>query len=160
MILSIDPGNVQSAFLIWNPQSQEVIAKDIVLNKKLRGMLRRSIPGILHVVIEMVQSFGMPVGKTIFETCVAIGRFKEIALKNNWEYFEVYRRDIKLHLCNSSRAKDSNVRQALIDRFGPPGVKKVPNPITYGLKKDLWSAFAVAVYFSDMQCNGLKKPSR
>ena len=27
----------------------------------------------------------------------------------------VYRRDVKLHLCGQARAKDANVRQALID---------------------------------------------
>jgi hypothetical protein len=57
----------------------------------------------------------------------------------------VFRKDIKLHLCNSPRAKDANVRQALIDRIGPQGTKKNQGP-TYGIKSHQWAALAVAVY--------------
>jgi hypothetical protein len=52
---------------------------------------------------------------------------------------------VKLHLCNSPRAKDGNVRQALIDRVGPQGTKKGQGP-TYGIKSHEWAALAVAVY--------------
>jgi hypothetical protein len=57
----------------------------------------------------------------------------------------VFRKDVKLHLCNSPRAKDANVRQALLDRLGPQGTKKAPGP-TYGVKSHEWAALAVAVY--------------
>jgi len=63
------------------------------------------------------------------------------------------RKTVAAHLCNTSRANDSNIRQALIDRFGPGrekaiGTKKNPGPL-YGIKKDLWSALAVAVTYAD-----------
>jgi hypothetical protein len=61
----------------------------------------------------------------------------------------VFRRDVKLHLCDSPRAKDGNVRQALLDRLGPQGTKKAPGP-TYGVKSHEWAALAVAVYGWDM----------
>jgi hypothetical protein len=96
---------------------------------------------------EMIASYGMAVGKEVFETCVWIGRFVEIA----YEPVQlVYRRDVKLHLCHSPRAKDANVRQALIDRLGPQGTKKNPGP-TYGMKSHLWAALAVAVYAGDVK---------
>jgi hypothetical protein len=60
----------------------------------------------------------------------------------------VYRQEVKLHHCKTTKAKDSNIRQALIDRFGAPGVKKEPGH-TYGLSKDMWSAFAIGVYTLD-----------
>ena len=59
-----------------------------------------------------------------------------------------YRKDIKLHLCGTTKARDPNVRQALIDRLGKPGTKKNPGP-TYGVSSHAWSALAVAVYASD-----------
>ena len=40
----------------------------------------------------------------------------------------VKRSAVKLHQCGSNRAKDANVRQALIDKMGPPGTKKAPGP--------------------------------
>jgi hypothetical protein len=60
----------------------------------------------------------------------------------------VFRRDVKLHLCGSARAKDPNIRQALLDRFGPVGTKKAPGPL-YGVKSHIWSALAVAVTASE-----------
>jgi hypothetical protein len=61
----------------------------------------------------------------------------------------IYRADVKLHLCNSHRAKDKNVRQALIDLYGPTkeaaiGRKASPGPL-YGLAGDGWAALGVAV---------------
>jgi hypothetical protein len=46
------------------------------------------------------------------------------------------------------KAKDSNIRQALIDRFGEVGVKARPG-FFYGFKKDIWAAFAVGVTYLD-----------
>lgn len=54
-----------------------------------------------------------------------------------------------LDLCNSARAKDSNTRQALIDRFDAPGTKKSPGRL-YGVKADEWAALPLAVYFEDL----------
>ena len=47
---------------------------------------------------------------------------------------------------------DKQIRAALIMRFGEPGTKKDPNPITYGLGAQgyhLWRSFAVAVVWHD-----------
>jgi len=58
--------------------------------------------------------------------------------------------DVKMHLCNSSRAKDSNIRQALIDRFEPDLPPKCrPKGILKGISKDCWQALALAVYWWD-----------
>ncbi len=60
------------------------------------------------------------------------------------------RRAVKLALCGDSRAKDANIRQALIDRFGGSaavGRKAAPGPL-YGISRDVWSALAIAVTYS------------
>jgi hypothetical protein len=56
----------------------------------------------------------------------------------------VFRKDVKMHLCNSMRAKDANIRTALIDKLGAPGTKKMQGP-TYGVTSHAWAALAVAV---------------
>jgi hypothetical protein len=43
------------------------------------------------------------------------------------------------------RAKDANIRQALIDKLGAVGTKKAPGPL-YGISGHLWAALAVADY--------------
>jgi len=61
----------------------------------------------------------------------------------------ISRRAVKLHLCGSARAKDANIRQALIDRYGGSaaiGRKAAPGPL-YGVSKDVWSALAIAVTY-------------
>ena len=83
------------------------------------------------LVIEMIASYGMTVGQTVFETCVWIGRFVEIASFNNIKFEYIYRKDEKMNLCYSMKAKDSNIRQALIDRFGPVGTKKNPRLVLW-----------------------------
>ena len=141
MIIAIDPGPVQSAMVWWD--GKEILRHEILSNEKLLDFLRGVDTGM--VVIEMVASYGMPVGKSIFETVLFIGRCLEAA-KVRTEL--VYRGEIKDHFCKSRRAKDSNIRQTLIDRFGEPGKKKTPG-LLYKIHKDEWSALAIAVFWFD-----------
>jgi hypothetical protein len=106
---------------------------------------------VSHVAIEMIASYGMPVGREVFDTCLWVGRFIETAARAAYKADLVYRRDVKLHLCGQARAKDANIRQALLDKFGgkaAQGTKATPGPL-YGVKADVWSALAVAVTFSE-----------
>ena len=146
LILAVDPGDKQSAWVIWDEIAERPSNMGIWDNEDIIGFTR--VPEI--VAIEMVSSYGMPVGKTVFETVFWIGRFwqKFFELGKGIKPLLIYRKDIKMHLCNSMRAKDSNIRQALIDRYGKPGTKK-DKGVLYGVKKDIWSAVAVAVYMQD-----------
>lgn len=78
------------------------------------------------LIIEMIASYGMAVGKEVFETCVWIGRFEELALSRVVSTKYIFRKDEKMNICHSMKAKDSNIRQALIDRFGEVGTKRNP----------------------------------
>jgi hypothetical protein len=66
----------------------------------------------------------------------------------------IYRKDVKMNLCGQTRAKDSNIIQALVDRFAynvpnrGKGYKKSP-AFFYGFKSDIWQAFAVGVTYLD-----------
>lgn len=123
-ILAIDPGNIESAYCLIDSETYKVLEKGKVENNNLRFGMYNAEYNL--VVIEMIASYGMAVGRTVFDTCVWIGRFKEIASFNNIEVEYIYRKDEKMNICNSMKAKDSNIRQALIDRFGEVGTKKKP----------------------------------
>ncbi len=145
-ILAIDPGPKESAILRWI--YGRIAAAEILPNELIRQSLAFYQEESLDVVaIEMIASYGMPVGKEIFDTVLFIGRLQE---RSPIEPRLVFRRDIKLHHCGSARAKDGNIRQALIDKYGPPGVK-AKRGLTYGLKSHLWSAFAIATYISETE---------
>jgi hypothetical protein len=141
MLLAIDPGPVESACVLWD--GTRVLLHWKRPNAEMIGIIRDHRESQLypHLAIEMIACYGMPVGAEVFETCVWIGRFMEA-----WggEVTRIPRLKVKSHLCHSAKANDGNIRQALIDRLGPPGRKATPGP-TFGIAGDEWAALAVAV---------------
>jgi hypothetical protein len=151
-ILAIDPGNVESGYVIVDDDLSRVLEKGKVGNYELLKMISWPSHRFDHIAIEMVASYGMSVGATVFDTCVWIGRFMQALADLDYDeknIVKIYRKDEKMTLCGSMKAKDSNIRQALIDRFGIVGTKKEPGYF-YGFKKDMWAAMAVAVTYHDM----------
>lgn len=148
IILGIDPGPVDSAYAILNKELRPIqFAK--IPNDELIALIDEHAKACECVAIENVESFGMAVGKEVFQTCVWIGRFTERVLMAGGNFKYVYRKEVKSNLCHSLKAKDSNIRQALIDRFGPVGVKANKGWF-YGVSKDVWSAIAVGTTYHDL----------
>lgn len=150
-ILAIDPGTEQSGWCAFD--GEHVIASGVMPNAELLIYLQRQRFGIngCRLAIEMVASYGMPVGREVFETVRWIGRFQQ-AWHEPDDVTLVYRKDIKLQLCGTTKAKDSNIRQALLDLFPRTGggktpqigIKSKPGPL-YGVSSHAWAALAVAV---------------
>ena len=166
IIFGIDPGNEFTAIV-------ELIRNDIQFKGKLpneeflnwyRGRLIFQDPEMETVVYcEKMVCMGMAVGKTVFDTCYFIGRLQQIAFDHGIKFHLVSRMEVKMHTCGTTRAKDANIRQAMIDRYGPvrlPGFKTmksgkvkeigIPGP-THGFSRDMWSALAIASLGSDKQ---------
>lgn len=145
-LLAIDPGTTESAYVYVYDEGVYQFAK--VTNDAMMDVVRRTAAD--EMVIEMIASYGMPVGAEVFETCVWIGRFLEASRVERVE--RIFRREVKLHLCGNARAKDANIRQALLDRFGGKaaaiGTKAKPGRL-YGMSGDVWAALAVAVTWLD-----------
>jgi hypothetical protein len=157
VILAIDPGNEYSAYIVTTdklePMEYGKIENNAVLGVIESQLVLKKPP---QIAIEMVASYGMPVGAEVFETCVWIGRFVEASVSVlNVTPIKVYRKDVKTALCGSQKARDANIRQALIDRFGVVGTKKAPG-FFYGFKADIWQAYAVAVTYHDLYLKAVK----
>lgn len=153
-IVAIDPGSTQSAVVVMTPE-YKILEHCKAINKNVLEMLLHQYdPANTQIVCEMIASYGMPVGAEVFETCVWIGRFWQTAERMHIPFYRLYRQEEKLNLCHSTRARDSNIRQALIDRFAAhdlkngKGTKKNPD-FFYGFRADEWAAAAVAVTFLD-----------
>ena len=146
-ILAIDPGSTESAYVLWDGVT--VLEKGFLPNQELACLMgdNQAFVGA-QLCIEMISHYGsgMPAGKSVFDTCIWIGRFTECW--NGPDPELILRPTIKTHLCGSARAKDQNVRQALIDRFGAPGVKARPG-VLYGVTSHCWAALALAVCAHD-----------
>ena len=103
----------------------------------------------------MIASYGMPVGREVFDTCIWIGRFVQHCKSFGIEPEFILRQQEKLTICHSPKANDATIKQALIDRFAPgvsnygKGTKKDPGWF-YGFRADEWSAYAVAVTYHDL----------
>ena len=144
-ILAIDPGSSQSAWLRFDgtrPRGFGITANEILVKALRSG----GLPDV--VVIEKIESYGMAVGAEVFDTVWWAGRFAEAA--DRVPVVMLPRRAVKLALCGDSRAKDANIRQALLDRFGGSaaiGRKAAPGPL-YGIHRDVWSALAIAVTYA------------
>lgn len=155
-ILGIDPANELSACClleIHNPNNINIIEKTKAPNLEIRDLILSSTYDM--IALEGIQSFGMPVGKTTFETCYWVGRFIELCYQKNIPYKIIYRKEVKLNLCNSHKAKDGNIRQTLIDRFARHDFsngkgKKNNQDVFYGVSADIWSATALAVTYYDL----------
>ena len=149
-LIAIDPGNIKSAYCVIEYETLKPIAFGKVENKAIHEILMQYSDDnkCEHMAIEMIASYGMAVGKEVFDTCVWIGRFIEQARTYFVGYSYVYRKDVKIALCGSMKAKDTNIRQALIDRFGIVGTKKEPGYF-YGFANDIWSAYSVGITYLD-----------
>ena len=144
------PGSAQSAWLRFEharPQGFGITANEVLV----RALRTGGLPEV--VVIEKVESYGMAVGAEVFDTVWWAGRFAEAA--SRVPVVMLPRRAVKLALCGDSRAKDANIRQALIDHFGGSaavGRKAAPGPL-YGISRDVWSALAIAVTYTLQSVN-------
>ena len=149
-VLAVDPGSERSAWLVYNGAAGGIRAFATVDNDELLEVLRADIADDVEtVVIEKIESYGMAVGREVFDTVWWSGRFTEAARPT--AVVQLPRRAVKLAICGDTRAKDANIRQALLDRFGgarAKGTKAAPGPL-YGIAGDAWSALAIAITYSE-----------
>lgn len=148
LLYALDPGPVQSALVIATHEGAHLVVRDHchTLNGAIHEMLLHA-PITATLVIERITSFGMPVGEEILETVFQTGCF--FTAWPGLHRYRLSRRAIKLHLCGSSQAKDTNVRAAVFDRYGGSreaavGTVKHQGPL-YGLHGHEIAALAVAL---------------
>ena len=164
-IVAIDPGNTHSAVCVMDAETYAPLIHFKLPNRDVVTFLRTKVSGRAPVIIERVASYGMAVGKEVFDTCFWIGYFAAVAELNGSpeRVHYIYRQEEKLCLCQDSRATDQNIRRALIDRFAVHdlkngrGVKKNPD-FFYGFAQDHWAAFAVGCTWLDKQNGRFSSP--
>lgn len=145
-VFAIDPGTTQSGWVLLEGRS--VVQSGVDDNHELLTWVKHGQRADM-LAIEMIASMGMSVGQETFDTVRWIGRFQQ-AWREPDAVRLVLRRDVKSFLCGTQKANDGNVRQALIDLMGAPGIKANPGP-TYGVKSHAWQALGVAVTAISLQ---------
>jgi hypothetical protein len=160
LILAVDPGTTQSGWVIYDPIRNSVVNCGIDKNQTVMDLVRTEIGPDLWFVCERISCQGMAVGQETFDTVEFIGALFHQALgPRGWDRrhdFMVKRTEVKIHLCGTARAKDPNIRQAILDRFPATGggkcpqvgTKKQPGPL-FGVHAHIWSALAVALTWNE-----------
>jgi hypothetical protein len=143
MIIGIDPGSEETAYAVID-ENYNVIEAD-KLNNEI--VLQFDLSTYDAVVIESIQSYGMAVGRTVFETCYMIGMLIQRATDDGSEPVLYPRPEYAKAIAGVNKVNDSILRQALLLRFG--GDKKGEPMNKLKGNSDKRSAFAVAAYHLD-----------
>jgi hypothetical protein len=136
MIFAVDPGPDRSGWCVYDSDDGVVYLSGVDLNANVLILMESY--DYCDLAVEMIASYGMAVGKSVFNTCVWVGRFGQ-----HWAHVTgktprlVYRSEVKKHLCRTMRAKDKDIRAALIAKLGEGKTK--------GVKSHAWAALGVAV---------------
>jgi len=142
VILAVDPGTTESAFVLYAPDVRELREMGKWRNERLLTYLRIHSHGLL--VVERMAGYGMAVGAEVLETCWWAGRFAEA---RGGVAERVFRREVKRHLLGKVTGNDAQVRAALIRLFGGPAATKRGGPL-HGVVGDIWAALGVAVTYA------------
>lgn len=162
-VVAIDPGYRESAWLTFD--GARIVAHGIEANEFL--MMRfwkdhwdekgfsTGHSGPPFVVLEQMVGYGMPVGHEVLETVFWTGRMYQAAGRITTKTHRLTRKDVKSHLCGSTKATDSGVWIALTDRFGGSAAvgKKYSQGPLYGIKSHERAALAIAVTWYDLHKN-------
>jgi len=161
-ILAIDPGSTHSGVCLMNSSNYRPLKHGKIPNESFFELeVGDGVPGRVLVVIEETQNYGMPAGRDLRDTIRWSGRLQQHFVSHGFTVEYVPRTTVKLVLCNTPKAKDGNVVQALVDRFAPgqankgKGTKGNPGWF-HGFANDAWQAYALGVAAIDLR----KEPER
>ena len=166
MFVAIDPGPEKSAYVVI--EDGRIVLARKVDNGRLLDML--STPEWKfwieeRVIIEQIKAYEH-IGDTVLWTVHWCGRLHQVAVQNGMHVAYVPRATVKTHVTGHCRtAKDRHVREAMIDRWGPPQIPMTddeqadvpkskrrrfrPGP-TAAFRADMWAALAVATWWLDV----------
>ncbi len=120
-VLCIDPGTFESGYVLWD--GALAISGNKIDNDCLLELIVRNEFAADHLALEMMDARGVPAGYELMRTLVWIGQFKQAFGPERTT--EITRGEVQVHMCGDRKfAKDANVRQVVIDRFGGDSVAR------------------------------------
>lgn len=151
--IAIDPGSETSGLLVMSSGKVANASQDLPPEAVERVVRTWSF---LPVLIEGLSNYGQQIGDETLRTAYVIGKLYGIDPSRT----TVIRRiDVKLALVGASGAKDSVIRQDLLERFGGPAAAKKGGPLST-VKGHAWQALALACAWEVMKANGGVKAYR
>jgi Holliday junction resolvasome RuvABC endonuclease subunit len=163
-VLGVDPGSTYSAYCLFDVKKRRVVSYAKDNNDQILKDIAefKALNMADFLAVEQLKAYGHA-SDSLFFTAMWTGRIIASWLsirRNSYDYTLLPRKSIVSLLCGSSRANDSQVRQAVIDYFirvkAPQGggrspiigTKKSPGHL-FKMSGDMWSAAAVALAWSE-----------
>ena len=153
-LLAIDPANIRTAYVLLTEDFQ-IIDKGILYNEDFILMLKEG--NYDAIAAEIIVSYGLRVGESVFSTAEMIGRITQVAKDIGKPISRVRRPDVSRHfkVKRNQGSPDTQIAKSLRERFAAQpdknygkGTKKDPDYF-YGFAADVWQAMAVGVYALD-----------
>ena len=157
--IACDPGNEKSALVIYDAYAKTIGGQFIGPNKDCRLWLKHLAPIHQLLVMEYTKPYVRytKAKKPYFPSQVMLtareqGRFQEIFESVDRKVDYIFRQTVKAHIAGKATANDSEIRKALLDRYGGErvalGKKASPGPL-WGIKADLWQALAAGIAYAE-----------
>lgn len=153
-VLALDPGDTQTGYCFIDTDTLRPLRFGKEDDQNVLLLVQMETYDLL--VSERVASYGMAVGRNVFETCEWVGRYTQAS---HAPVAYIYRKEVVLHICNSPRGNDATIRRALIDRFAThdrtngKGSKKRPD-FFFGFRADMWAAYAAGLAYIETEMTG------
>jgi len=150
-IMGVDPGTTETGYVVID-EGYAILEAGKIPNEELIAIIKNDLPSPDYVALESIGSYGMAVGREVFQTCFFIGEVIRTC-KDSGTPFTLYaRQEYTRRICGVGKINDAVLRQALLLRFGGDR-KGEPLHLLRG-NSDKRSAFAVAVYHLDVLNSG------
>jgi hypothetical protein len=157
-IIAIDPGPEQSGIVYMvdgklkgaSIEANSAIIHILEANCALRKRVYTKAKPYVHLAIEMPQSRGNIIPQSVLDTCVWVGRFRQVAGIPSTPIFPA---TIRTWLCGKPAVTKAAIKSALKDHYGEVGTEKNPGPL-FGIKASedhKWYALAVGTAWYMMQ---------
>ena len=157
IVLAVDPGSEKSGWVIYDSDDHKPIDFGVSNNYDMEHLIEYDARPTVFAY-EMIGHYGkgMPAGKSVFETCIWIGRFEK-AWNSEDTFYRILNTTIRATLCGTVRAKEANIHLASKEKFPATGggkdpykgTKGQPGPL-FGMSGHIFSALAVGLTWKEV----------
>lgn len=157
-IIAIDPGTTKSAFVSWDTKQDDFVQVDdncrlgLIENTEFYDLAHHIVHNVQPelIAVEMIQSYGLTVGRSTFLTVLFVGTLVEKFRAFYLGHTDVLEPKMNFYGRPTIKAQvggknDAQIRASLRIRYGE--AKKGEK--LYGVKKDIWSALALATALTE-----------
>ncbi len=137
MLMAIDPGTTESAYVMMIDGHPVEFAK--IDNYRMLELVEKWHG---RLFIEQFKSYGNPVGDSVFNACIWMGRFIQVYDSGA---VLVPRKTYASTFCKGI-SSDAKIKAAMCKLFNEPQSPKRPVGQLKGMTGDVWQALALAVY--------------